>query len=35
LDEATALSGLLEARRRAVETEELEARIQRLEERKK
>lgn len=30
-DEATALSGLLEARRRALETEELETRIRRLE----
>lgn len=30
-DEGTALSGLLEARRRAIETEELEARIRRLE----
>ena len=32
LDEATALSGLLEARRRALETEELDLRIRRLEE---
>lgn len=30
-DEATALSGLLEARRRSLETEELEMRIRRLE----
>ena len=30
-DEATALSGLLEARRKALETEELETRIRRLE----
>jgi hypothetical protein len=34
LDEATALSGLLEGRRKALETEELEVRIQRIEERK-
>jgi hypothetical protein len=31
LDEATALSGLLEGRRKALETQELEARIRRLE----
>ncbi len=35
LDEATALSALLEARRRAQETEYLEARIERLEQRQK
>ncbi len=35
LDEATALSGLLEARRKALETEDLEARIERLEQRQK
>jgi hypothetical protein len=35
LDEATALSGLLEGRRKALETEELEMRIQRLEQRRK
>jgi len=35
LDEAIGLSSLLESRRRALETQELEARIQRIEERQK